>query len=153
MCISKRIKWILKKSHREIFFFCIFLQSTHQVDMKNDVECPGEFIAYFNALETTSVQRDRRPSAVNVIIFYIANHIFKQTYLHLWLKFWSKSIKNSAVICLLSNCKEEPKFSKNSYQNSYRKNTSLGFFCIYMEYIFMYDTKLLNTVEVRETEN
>ena len=54
MCISKRIKWILKKSHREKKKFCIFLQSTHQVDMKNVVECPGEFFAYFNALETTS---------------------------------------------------------------------------------------------------
>ena len=38
MCISKRIKWI-KKSHRE----------------KKIVECPREFIAYFNALETTCV--------------------------------------------------------------------------------------------------
>ena len=40
----------LKKRHREIF--CIFLQSTHQVDMKNVVECWKEFFAYFNALET-----------------------------------------------------------------------------------------------------
>ena len=52
MCISKRIKWI-KKSHGEIFFFTFFFQSSHQVDMKNVVECPREFIAYFNALETT----------------------------------------------------------------------------------------------------
>ena len=52
MCILKQIKWILKK-HREIFllFFCIFLQSTHQVDMKNVVECWKDFFAYFNALE------------------------------------------------------------------------------------------------------
>ena len=55
MCISKRIKWILKKSHREKFFFCIFLKSTHQVDMKNVVECQKEFFAYFNALETRGV--------------------------------------------------------------------------------------------------
>ena len=53
MCISKRIKWIKKKSHREKKFFCIFFQSPHQVDMKNVVKCPREFIAYFNALETT----------------------------------------------------------------------------------------------------
>ena len=53
MCISKRIKWIKKKSHREKKKFCIFFQSPHQVDMKNVVECPREFIAYFNALETT----------------------------------------------------------------------------------------------------
>ena len=53
MCISKRIKWIKKKSHREKNFFCIFFQSPHQVDMKNVFKCPRELIAYFNALETT----------------------------------------------------------------------------------------------------
>ena len=53
MCISKRIKWIKKKATVKKKFFCIFFQSTHQVDMKNIVECPREFIAYFNALETT----------------------------------------------------------------------------------------------------
>ena len=52
MCISKRIKWILKKSHREKKIFFIFLKSSHQVDMKNVDECPRESIAYFNALET-----------------------------------------------------------------------------------------------------
>ena len=51
MCISKRIKWILKKSHREICF-CIFLQSNHQVDMKNVGEYQKYLFAYFNALET-----------------------------------------------------------------------------------------------------
>ena len=44
----------LKKKHCEIFF-CIFLQFTHQVDMKNIVECEKEFFAYFNALETYRV--------------------------------------------------------------------------------------------------
>ena len=33
---------------------CIFFQSSHQVDMKNVVECPREFFAYFNALKTYS---------------------------------------------------------------------------------------------------
>ena len=33
---------------------CIFLQSPHQVDMKNVVECEKEFFAYFNALKTYS---------------------------------------------------------------------------------------------------
>ena len=56
MCISKRIKWIKKKSHREKKIFCIFFQSPHQVDMKNVVECPREFLAYFNALETRGGQ-------------------------------------------------------------------------------------------------
>ena len=47
MDISKRIKWI-KKSHREISFFCILFQSTHQVGMKNVVECYKDFFGYFN---------------------------------------------------------------------------------------------------------
>ena len=34
------------------FFFCIFLQSPHKVDMKNVVERQIGFFAYFNALET-----------------------------------------------------------------------------------------------------
>ena len=42
----------LKKKHCEIFFFCIFLQSIHEVDMKNIVERWKELFAYFNALET-----------------------------------------------------------------------------------------------------
>ena len=53
MCISKRLMWIISKNHREIFF-CIFLQSPHQVDMKNAVKCWKDFFGYFNALETHS---------------------------------------------------------------------------------------------------
>ena len=34
------------------YFFCIFFQSIHQVDMKNVVKCQKEFFAYFNALGT-----------------------------------------------------------------------------------------------------
>ena len=41
--------WIKKATAK--IFFCIFFQSPHEVDMKNVVECPREFIAYFNALE------------------------------------------------------------------------------------------------------
>ena len=44
----------LKKSHCD--FFLIFLQSTHQVDLKNIVECYKDFFAYFNDLETYSVE-------------------------------------------------------------------------------------------------
>ena len=51
MCISKRIKWILKKATVKKFFLHIF-QSTHQVGTKNVVECYKEFFGYFNALET-----------------------------------------------------------------------------------------------------
>ena len=45
----------LKKKPPRNFFFCIFLKSPHQVDMKNVVECKKEFFAYFNALETRGV--------------------------------------------------------------------------------------------------
>ena len=43
------------KSHREKIISFIFLQSTHQVDMKNIAECQKEFFAYCNALETRGV--------------------------------------------------------------------------------------------------
>ena len=42
------------KSHRENSISFIFLESPHQVDMKNVVECQKDFFAYFNALETHS---------------------------------------------------------------------------------------------------
>ena len=45
----------LKKKKREKCFFCIFFQSTHQVGMKNVVECSKHFFGYFNALVTNSV--------------------------------------------------------------------------------------------------
>ena len=44
----------LKKKQPRKKKFCIFFQSPHQVDTKNVVECPREFFAYFNALETYS---------------------------------------------------------------------------------------------------
>ena len=43
--------WNISKSHCEKKN-CIFFQSTHQVDMKNIVECYKHFFGYFNALET-----------------------------------------------------------------------------------------------------
>ena len=42
----------LKKKNTVKKIFCIFLKSTHQVGMKNVVECKKEFFAYFNALFT-----------------------------------------------------------------------------------------------------
>ena len=48
----KTAKMDLKKSHHEKKNHCIFLQSPHEVDMKNVVECQKEFYAYLNALET-----------------------------------------------------------------------------------------------------
>ena len=56
MCISKRINWINSKSHNENFFFWIFLQSIHKVDMKKVVKCVQDLFAYFNALETNGVE-------------------------------------------------------------------------------------------------
>ena len=40
------------KSHRENSIFFIFLESPHQVDMKNVVKCYKDFFGYFNALKT-----------------------------------------------------------------------------------------------------
>ena len=42
------------KGHRENSFSCIFLESPHQVDIKNVVKCYKHFFAYFNALKTHS---------------------------------------------------------------------------------------------------
>ena len=44
-----------KKSHRKQKCFCIFLQSTHQVDTKNVVQCYKDFFGNFNALKTNCV--------------------------------------------------------------------------------------------------
>ena len=43
------------KSHRENSISFIFLESPHQVDMKNVAKCYKHFFAYFNALKTHSV--------------------------------------------------------------------------------------------------
>ena len=40
------------KSHRENSISCIFLESPHQVGMKNVVKCYKHFFGYFNALKT-----------------------------------------------------------------------------------------------------
>ena len=40
------------KSHHENSISCIFLESRHQVDMKNVVKCYKHFFCYFNALKT-----------------------------------------------------------------------------------------------------
>ena len=56
MCIYLKMDKVdLKKKPPWKIFFCISFQSSHQVYMKNVVECPREFFAYFNALETYSV--------------------------------------------------------------------------------------------------
>ena len=40
------------KSHRENWISCIFLESPHQVDMKNVVKCWKDFLWYFATLKT-----------------------------------------------------------------------------------------------------
>ena len=83
-----------------------------------------------------SFQRDRGPSTVHVIITYIANQIFRQTHLHLWLKVWSKSIKNSAVICFptAKSNQSSRRIPISDWQNPNRKITRFGFFCIYIRW-------------------
>ena len=83
-----------------------------------------------------SFQRDRGPSTVHVIITYIANQIFRQTHLHLWLKVWSKSIKNSAVICFptAKSNQSSRRIPISDWQNPNRKITWFGFFCIYIRW-------------------
>ena len=43
------------KKHLWKFIFCIFLQSTHQVDMENVVKSCKHIFEYLNTLETHSV--------------------------------------------------------------------------------------------------
>ena len=43
------------KSHRENSIPFIFLESPHQVDMKNVVKCQKHFFGYFNALKNHGV--------------------------------------------------------------------------------------------------
>ena len=43
------------KSHLENSISCIFLESPHQVDMKNVGKCYKHFFGYFNGLKTHSV--------------------------------------------------------------------------------------------------
>ena len=40
------------RSHRENSISLIFLESPHQVDMKNVVKCWKDFLSYFTTLET-----------------------------------------------------------------------------------------------------
>ena len=48
------------KSHRENSISFIFLESPHQVDMKNVVKSSKHFFRYFNTLETHSEQQKIR---------------------------------------------------------------------------------------------
>ena len=43
---------VAQKAIVRIQFLAFFLQSTHQVDMKNVVKCSKHFLGYFNTLET-----------------------------------------------------------------------------------------------------
>ena len=47
-------------SHRENSIFSIFLESPHQVDMKNIVKCYKHFFGYFNSLKTHGGQHLRK---------------------------------------------------------------------------------------------
>ena len=53
------------KSHRENSISFIFLESPHQVDMKNVVKCWKDFLYYFPTLETYCVQDLQDPKQQN----------------------------------------------------------------------------------------
>ena len=58
------------KSHRENSISSIFLESPHQVDMKNVVKCQKHFFGYFNALKTHCVQsKHSQQSSIQSLIF------------------------------------------------------------------------------------
>ena len=61
------------KSHCENSISCIFLESPHQVDMKNVVKCYKHFFCYFNALKT------------NCALGYVARNISRHYILHFLL--------------------------------------------------------------------
>ena len=46
----------------------IFLQSPHQVDIKNLVQCQKGFFAYFNALKTYS---DKRRGSIKILRHFV----------------------------------------------------------------------------------
>ena len=55
--LSDGLNWLCyfagsSKSHRENSISCIFLESPHQVDMKNVVKCWKDFLWYFDTLKT-----------------------------------------------------------------------------------------------------
>ena len=53
------------KSHRENSISSIFLESPHQVDMKEVVKCYKHFFGYFNALKTHSAKVGRFSQSVS----------------------------------------------------------------------------------------
>ena len=53
------------KSHRENSISFIFLESPHQVDMKNAVKSSKHFFGHFNTVETHSVLSMSPPSSFN----------------------------------------------------------------------------------------
>ena len=61
MCIMDKVK---KKKYLHIF------QSTHQVDMKNNVDCHKDFFGYFNALETYSRVKCQHERVINHLVSY-----------------------------------------------------------------------------------
>ena len=80
MCISKRIKWIKKKGHREKKIFCIFFQSTHQVGLKNVVKCYKHFFCYCNALKTHSVILSFQKRLMSGMGFYLSRQLGSLSY-------------------------------------------------------------------------
>ena len=59
-----------KKTTVKKKIFCIFFQFTHQVSMKNGVECYKDFFGYFNALKTNCDRASR-----GVLITYARTYL------------------------------------------------------------------------------
>ena len=89
--------WIISKSHCEKFLwgFWIFLQSPHQVDMKNIVKCYKHFFGYFNALKTHGVGLSLWPvtifdhlfrwiNEIDVWFYWVLKTDWKRKFLYKW---------------------------------------------------------------------
>ena len=71
------------KSHRAISISYIFLQSPHQVDMKNVVKWWKDFLLYFTTLETYRVHVTCWWSFFHLVIFL--EHTYKRLKIQPWI--------------------------------------------------------------------
>ena len=109
-------------------FFCIFLQSTHQVGIKNVVKCYKDFFGYFNALKThcgkflgqgkelhTKVSFFVQSTKTQLIAFQNFNiqTCFSQFLWFFSLKFWFKGQIISRIHIILPNVYKLMFFGRN----------------------------------------
>ena len=63
------------KSHHENSISCIFLESPHQVDMKNVLKCYKHFFGYFYALKTHGVPKHNNLISIGSILVFIVPNV------------------------------------------------------------------------------